>query len=31
VAAWEYSQEGATLNKEQLNFEFVKPSVRDYT
>ena len=31
VAAWEYSQKGTILNKEQLNFEFVKPSVRDYT
>ena len=31
VAAWEYSEDGAILNKEQLDFEFVKPSVRDYT
>ena len=31
VAAWEYSEEGEILNKESLDFEFVKPSVRDYT
>ncbi len=31
VAAWEYSEEGEILNKELLDFEFVKPSVRDYT
>ena len=31
VAAWEYSEAGEILNKEPLDFEFVKPSVRDYT
>lgn len=30
VAAWEYSDKGHILNKETLNFEFVKPSVRNY-
>lgn len=32
VAAWEYQGEGVkpNLHKEELNFEFVKPSVRSY-
>ena len=31
VAAWQYNNdEQAILNKEQLNFEFIKPTVRNY-
>jgi succinate dehydrogenase / fumarate reductase, flavoprotein subunit len=31
VAAWEYNNPGDwTLNKEELNFEFLKPTVRSY-
>ncbi len=31
VAAWEYNSAGDwTLNKEELNFEFLKPTVRSY-
>ena len=30
VAVWQYDINGAKLNKEQLNFEFIKPTVRNY-
>lgn len=30
VAAWEYIEEGAKLHEEYLNFEFIKPTVRNY-
>jgi succinate dehydrogenase / fumarate reductase flavoprotein subunit len=30
VAAWENSSDGFVLHKEQLNFDFVQPSVRSY-
>ncbi len=30
VSAWEYNKGNFTLQKEELNFEFVKPSVRSY-
>ena len=30
VAVWEYQQEGVKLHKEQLHFEFIKPTVRNY-
>ena len=30
VAAWEYSDDKPVLHKEQLDFEFIKPTYRDY-
>jgi len=30
VSAWEYDDGGSKLHKEELEFEFVKPSVRSY-
>jgi len=30
VAAWEYQDTNPTLHKEHLNFEFIKPTLRDY-
>ena len=30
VAAWEYQDTDPTLHKEHLNFEFIKPTLRDY-
>jgi len=30
VAAWEYKDTDPTLHKEHLNFEFIKPTLRDY-
>jgi succinate dehydrogenase / fumarate reductase flavoprotein subunit len=30
VSAWEYGENGFTLHKEPLEFEFVKPTVRSY-
>ena len=30
VAAWEFQDGTSVLHKEQLHFEFIKPSVRDY-
>jgi succinate dehydrogenase / fumarate reductase flavoprotein subunit len=30
VAAWEYTSAGATLHKEPLSFEYVKPATRSY-
>lgn len=30
VSAWQYSAEGFKLHKEELQFEFVKPTVRSY-
>ena len=30
VAAWEYSDDKPLLHKEQLDFEFIKPTYRDY-
>ena len=30
VSAWEYTDGNFTLHKEELNFEFVKPTVRSY-
>jgi succinate dehydrogenase / fumarate reductase flavoprotein subunit len=30
VAAWEYTQDGEVLNKEELTFELAKPSQRSY-
>jgi succinate dehydrogenase / fumarate reductase flavoprotein subunit len=30
VAAWEFQDGTPVLHKEQLHFEFIKPSVRDY-
>lgn len=30
VSAWEYTDSGFVLHKEELEFEFVKPSVRSY-
>jgi len=30
VAAWEFNENGPELHKEELNFEFIKPTYRDY-
>ena len=30
VAAWQYNEEQPELHKEQLHFEFIKPTVRNY-
>ena len=30
VAAWEYSDDKPVLHREQLDFEFIKPTYRDY-
>ena len=30
VAAWEFNENEPTLHKEQLDFEFIKPTYRDY-
>ena len=30
VSAWEYQEGGFKLHKEQLNFQFVTPTVRSY-
>ena len=30
VAAWEFNENNPTLHKEDLNFEFIKPTYRDY-
>ena len=30
VAAWEHTEKGAKLHEEHLNFEFIKPTVRNY-
>ena len=30
VAAWEFNENGPELHKEELNYEFIKPTYRDY-